>query len=159
MSKLLIRTLDVHDLLQLESAIDLVENAFADPERYSRERITRAMLVEDPPFYRQFFIAIKDGRIVGVGGVKAADWATKTHLLYLSAVAPDMRGQGIARALLAARVEWLVKRFGSGRVLVSTSRTKRFRELGFVEISGSKIEGRSLMRLHFRKKKVRPGKP
>ena len=88
MSKLLIRTLDVHDLMQLEAAIDLVENAFADPERYGRERIAREMLVDDPPFYRQFFVAIKGGRIVGVGGVKAADWAAKTHLLYLSAVAP-----------------------------------------------------------------------
>ncbi len=159
MSKLLIRALDVHDMLQLEGAIDLLESAFADPERYSRARITREMLVDDAPYYRQFFIAIKQGRTVGVGGVKAADWATKTHLLYLSAVAPDMRGQGIARALLAARVEWLIKRFGSGRVLVSTSRTKRFRELGFVEISGSKMEGRTLMRLHFRKKRQRSEKP
>jgi len=157
-SKLLIRALDVHDMLQLEAAIDLVEKAFADPERYSRERITREMLVDDPPFYRQFFVAITGGRVVGVGGVKAADWATKTHLLYLSAVAPDMRGQGIARALLAARVEWLVKRFGSGRVLVSTSRSKRFRELGFVEIRGSKLDGRYLMRYHFRKKRQRKAK-
>ena len=31
MSKLLIRALDTHDMLQLEAAIDLVENAFADP--------------------------------------------------------------------------------------------------------------------------------
>lgn len=153
MSKLLIRALDTHDMLQLEAAIDLVENAFGDPERYGHERIMREMLVEEPPFYRQFFVAIKDGRLAGVGGVKAADWATKTHLLYLSAVVPEMRGQGIARALLAARVEWLRKRFGTGRVLVSTSRTKRFRELGFVEIRGSKIDGRMLMRLHFRKKR------
>lgn len=159
MSKLLIRALDTHDMLQLEAAIDLVENAFADPERYGRERIMREMLVDDPPFYRQFFIALKGGRVVGVGGVKAADWATRTHLLYLSAVAPEMRGQGIARALLTARVEWLLKRFGSGRVLVSTSRPKRFRELGFVEIRGSKIEGRTLMRLHFRKHKQRTAKP
>ena len=159
MSKLLIRALDTHDMLQLEAAIDLVENAFADPVRYSRERIMREMLVEEPPFYRQFFVAIKDGKVAGVGGVKAADWATKTHLLYLSAVAPEMRGQGIARALLAARIEWLNKRFGSGRVLVSTSRTKRFRELGFVEIRGSKIEDRILMRYHLRKKKERATKP
>ena len=152
MSKLLIRALDVHDLLQLEAAIDLVENAFADPKRYSRERIAQEILVADAPFYRQFFVAIKGGRVVGVGGVKAADWATKTHLLYLSAVAPDKRDQGIARALLAARVEWLVKRFDSGRVLVSTTRPRRFREFGFSEIRGSKIDGRYLMRYHFQKK-------
>lgn len=151
MSKLLIRTLDVHDLTQLEAAIDLVENAFADPERYGRERIAREMLVDDPPYYRQFFVAIKGGRIVGVGGVKAADWAAKTHLLYLSAVAPDKRGQGIARAL-AARAEWLAKRFDAGRVLVSTTRTRRFREFGFIEVRGSEIDGRHLMLYRFQKK-------
>ena len=107
MSKLLIRTLDVHDLTQLEAAIDLVENAFADPERYGRERIAREMLVDDPPYYRQFFVAIKGGRIVGVGGVKAADWAAKTHLLYLSAVAPDKRARASpARSSQRARSGW-----------------------------------------------------
>ena len=152
MSKLLIRTLDVHDLMQLEAAIDLVENAFADPERYGRERIAREMLVDDPPYYRQFFVAIKSGRIVGVGGVKAADWAAKTHLLYLSAVAPERRGQGIARALLAVRAEWLAKRFEAGRVLVSTTRTRHFREFGFIEVRGSEIDGRHLMLYRFPKK-------
>ena len=47
MSKLLIRALDTHDMLQLEAAIDLVENTFGDPERYGRERIMREMLVEE----------------------------------------------------------------------------------------------------------------
>ena len=41
MSKLLIRTLDVHDPGQLEASIDLIERAFADPNRYDRDRITR----------------------------------------------------------------------------------------------------------------------
>ena len=149
MSKLLIRALDVHDLIQLDTAIDLVENAFADPDRYGRERIAREMLADDPVFYRQFLVAIKGGQIVGLGGIKAADWAAKTHLLYLSAVAPERRGQGIARALLAARVEWLTKRFNSGRILVSTARTRRFREFGFTEVHGSEIDGRQLMLYRF----------
>lgn len=149
MSKLLIRALDVHDLIQLDTAIDLVENAFADPDRYGRERIAREMLTDDPVFYRQFLVAIKGGQIVGLGGIKAADWAAKTHLLYLSAVAPERRGQGIARALLAARVEWLTKRFNSGRILVSTARTRRFREFGFTEVHGSEIDGRQLMLYRF----------
>ena len=152
MSKLLIRALDVHDMIQLDTAIDLVENAFADPDRYGRERIAREMLADDPVFYRQFLVAIKGGRIVGVGGIKAADWAAKTHLLYLSAVAPERRGQGIARALLAARVEWLARRFDCGRVLVSTARTRRFREFGFTEVRGSEIDGRQLMLYSFPKK-------
>lgn len=149
MSKLLIRPLDVHDMIQLDAAIDVVEHAFADPERYGRERIAREMLADNPVFYRQFFVAIKGGKVVGVGGAKAADWAARTHLLYLSAVAPERRGQGIARALLAARVEWLVKRFASGRILVSTARTRRFREFGFTEVRASEIDGRHLMLYRF----------
>jgi GNAT superfamily N-acetyltransferase len=149
MSKLLIRTLDVHDPGHLESSIDLVESAFADPDRYGRDRIAREMLGDHPVFYRQFFVAIKGGRIVGVGGVKAADWAAKTHLLYLSAVTPERRGQGIGRALLEARIEWVRRRFPSGRILVSTKRTRRFRDLGFVELKGSDIDDRYLMLCRF----------
>ena len=149
MSKLLIRPLDTHDPGQLDASIDLVEQAFADPERYDKERIAREMLGNHPVFYRQFFVAIKGGRIVGVSGVKAADWAAKTHLLYLSAVTPEMRGQGIGRALVEVRMEWVERQFSSGRILVSTARTKRFREFGFVEIKGGEINDRYLMMYRF----------
>lgn len=149
MSKLQIRALDIHNLLQLEASIDLVENAFADPDRYGRERIVWEMLAENAAFYRQFFIATRGRQIVGVAGVKAADWALKTHLLYLSAVAPEMRGKGIGHALLDARLEWIKRKFDSGRILVSTARTKRFRECGFVEIPDSEIEDRHLMLYRF----------
>jgi GNAT superfamily N-acetyltransferase len=148
-SKLQIRALDIHNLLQLEASIDLVENAFADPDRYGRERIVWEMLAENAAFYRQFFIATRGRQIVGVAGVKAADWALKTHLLYLSAVAPEMRGKGIGHALLDARLEWIKRKFDSGRILVSTARTKRFRECGFVEIPDSEIEDRHLMLYRF----------
>ena len=153
MGKLRIDTLDPSSQVLVEACTTLIVNAFADPVRYSAERVRLELGSDDPVFYRRFFIATHESEVVAIGGVKAADWATKTHLLYLSAVAPDLRGQGIARALLAARVEWLSKRFGTGRVLVSTSRTKRFRELGFVEIRGSTLDGRSLMRYHLRKKR------
>ncbi|MGA7480206.1 MAG: GNAT family N-acetyltransferase [Azonexus sp.] len=149
MSKLLIRTLDVHDPGQLEASIDLIEHAFADPDLYDRERIAREILGNHPVFYRQFFVAIKGGRIVGVGGVKAADWSAKTHLLYLSAVTPEMRGQGIGRSLIEVRMEWVERKFATGRILVSTARTKRFREFGFVEIKGSEINDRHLMLYRF----------
>mgnify|MGYP002776448184 FL=1 len=149
MSKLLIRALDCLDNGQLGASVDLVAAAFADPERYGRDRITREMLGDHPVFYRQFFVALKGGRIVGVGGVKAADWAAKTHLLYLSAVAPERRGQGIGRALLEARIEWVERRFGNGRILTSTTRARRFRELGFSEVKDSEINDRYLMLYRF----------
>lgn len=151
MSKLLIRALDRLDNNQLAASIDLVAAAFADLERYDRERITREMLRDHPVFYRQFFVAIKGGRIVGVAGVKASDWADKTHLLYLSAVAAENRDKGIGRALLEARIEWVEKRLGSGRILTSTTRARRFRDLGFSEVKDREINGRCLMLYRFGK--------
>jgi GNAT superfamily N-acetyltransferase len=70
-------------------------------------------------------------------------------LLYLSAVTPERRGQGIGRTLLEARMEWVKRRFPSGRILVSTARTRRFRDLGFVELKGSDINDRYLMLCRF----------
>lgn len=123
----------------------LIFNAFADPERYSAERIARELRSDDPVFYRRFFVAMDAGEIVAVGGVKAADWASGTHILYLSAVAPERRGKGIGRALIKARIEWLEKNFASGRILVSATKTRRFRDLGFVEIRNSALDGRHLL--------------
>ena len=123
----------------------LIVNAFADPERYSAERVARELRGDDPAFYRRFFVAMEAGKIVAVGGVKAADWASKTHILYLSAVTPERRGQGIGRAMVKTCIEWLEERFDSGRILVSVAKTKRFREMGFNEVRKSTIDGRHLL--------------
>ncbi len=144
-----IDTLDASSAALVESCVALVFNAFADPERYSRERLHREIGAADPVFYRQFFVAMQAGEVIAVGGVKAADWATKTHLLYLSAVAPEHRGQGIGRAMIKARVDWIEQTFESGRILVSSARTKRFRDLGFSEIRNSSIDGRHLLMRRF----------
>jgi len=133
-----------------DAAAAILARAFANPERYSVDRIARELEFEASPlFYRQFFVAMRSGEVLGVGGVKAADWASHTHLLYLSAVAPEWRGQGIGRALVKARIEWVESRFASGRLLVSTDKVKRFRELGFSEIRHSNIDGRRLMLRRF----------
>ncbi|MFZ1245651.1 MAG: GNAT family N-acetyltransferase [Azonexus sp.] len=142
-------TLDASSPALLEASVTLIVNAFGDPERYCAERVARELQGGDKLFYRQFFIAVEGGRIVGVGGVKAADWAANTHILYLSAVAPERRGKGIARALIKARVDWLEKNFSQGRILVSAARTRRFRDLGFVEIRNSHIDGRHLLLRRF----------
>lgn len=144
-----IDTLDASCATLVDSCVALVLNAFADPERYSRERLRREISSGDPVFYRQFFVALQAGEVIGVGGIKAADWATRTHLLYLSAVAPEHRGQGIGRALIKARVDWIEQSFESGRILVSSARTKRFRDLGFRAVRNSAVGGRHLLMRRF----------
>ena len=149
MAKYRIDTLDATSPLLLEACVTLLVNAFAKPERYSAQRLYEELRGDSSVFYRQFFVAVSNGDIIGVGGIKAADWASHTHLLYLSAVAPEHRGQGIGRALLKARIEWVEKHFAAGRILVSSAKTKRFYEFGFVDIRKSIVEGRHLMLRRF----------
>ena len=149
MAKYRIDTLDASSPLLLEACVTLLVNAFAKPERYSAQRLQEELRGDSSVFYRQFFVAVSNGDIIGVGGIKAADWASHTHLLYLSAVATEHRGQGIGRALLKARIEWVEKHFATGRILVSSAKAKRFHELGFVDIRKSVVEGRHLMLRRF----------
>jgi predicted N-acetyltransferase YhbS len=143
--KLRIDTLDASSRLLVEASTTLIVNAFADPARYSVDRVRRELSHDDPVFYRRFFIAADEGEVVGVGGVKAADWASKTHILYLSAVAPERRGQGIGKALIKARIDWLEATFKSGRILVSATKLRRFRDLGFSELRHGRIDGKHLL--------------
>jgi GNAT superfamily N-acetyltransferase len=145
MSKLRIETLDTTSRVLVEAAVTLLVNAFAKPDYYGLPRLQEEIQTLTGLFYRQFFIAQKDGKIIGVGGVKAAEWASRTHLLYLSAVAPEYRGQGIGRALLKARLDWIEDNFTAGRILVSSAKAKRFRDLGFTLIPKSGLDGRFLM--------------
>lgn len=149
MGKIRIDTLDSSGPALLAASVTLIVNAFADPERYSAERVTRELRADDSVFYRRFFVAMEAGEVLAVGGIKAADWASNTHILYLSAVKPERRGKGIGRALLKARLDWLEENFTSGRILVSSARTRRFRELGFVDIRNSSIDGRHLLLRRF----------
>lgn len=149
MGKFRIDTLDSSSEALVDTCAKLIVNAFADPERYNLERVRRELRCDDPVFYRRFFIAVEDGQIVALGGVKAADWASRTHILYLSAVAPEKRGKGIGRALIKARLDWLESSFKSGRVLVSATKTRRFRDLGFRELRNGNIDGKHLMLRRF----------
>lgn len=145
MTRLRIDTLDSSSPPLVESCVTLLFNAFACPDLYGTQRLGEELRNAPPPFYRQFFIAVTDGEIVGVGGIKAADWASNTHLLYLSAVAPSHRRQGIGRRLVEARIAWVMKQFAHGRILVSSTKNRRFRELDFVPVPKSGIDGRQLM--------------
>lgn len=149
MAKLRIDPLDDASPGLAEAAIHLLSQAFASPERYSVERIARELRGDEGVFYRKFFLAMQSGELLGIGGVKAADWASHTHLLYLSAVAPEWRGRGIGRALVEARIAWVEACFSHGRILVSTDKSRRFRDLGFREIRHSSLDGRRLMLKRF----------
>lgn len=149
MGKFRIDTLDTSSDALLDTSAKLIVNAFADPERYNLDRVRRELCCDDPLFYRRFFIAIEDSEIVAVGGVKAADWASRTHILYLSAVSPAKRGKGIGRALIKARLDWLQSTFKSGRILVSATKARRFRDLGFHELRNGRIDGKHLMLCRF----------
>jgi len=149
MTKLRIDTLDISSPVLVDASVTLIVNAFGDPERYSARRVAQELMASDPVFYRQFFVAMEAGEVLAVGGVKAADWASKTHILYLSAVAPERRGKGIGRALIKARIDWVEETFKSGRILVSATKTRRFRDFGFVEIRNSCLDSRHLLLRRF----------
>lgn len=133
------------DPVQLEATRALIFRGFEDPARYSTERIDLELRPPLPPLERRFFVALLGAEIVGAGGIKSADWASNTYLLYMSAVAPEVRGQGIGRALVKARLGWLREQHRHGRVLVSTAKPKRFLSLGFRPLSRRDLEGKHLM--------------
>lgn len=145
MARLRISPLDSSSPSLLDDCTTLLVNAFANPRRYGAERIRQALSASDELYYRQFFVATEGGSLLAVGGVKAADWAANTHILYLSAVLAERRGEGIGRQMLHARLAWLSASFKHGRILVSTGKTRRFAEAGFKEVRHSLIDGRRLM--------------
>ena len=108
--------------------------------------VLSAMLLVLEKMLRLFdFVATEGGVLLAVGGIKAADWAANTHILYLSAVVAERRGEGIGRQLLQARLDWITDNFKHGRILVSTGKTRRFVEAGFKEVRHSLVDGRRLM--------------
>lgn len=146
-----IELLQPDDYAGREAATAVLLASFDNPQRYDRARIEAQLISAEAPFYRHFFVARRGEEIVGAGGIKAADWAIDTHILYMSAVAEPMRGQGIARGLIAARIAWVIENFPSGRLLVSTARTGRFNRLGFRVVGKHESDGRRLMMMEFKR--------
>ena len=134
-------------------AVEVLHGCYAGSDRYTVSRLTDELKPVGLPLYRQFFVATVrskgEKRVIGVGGVKAADWASNTHILYLSAVHPDFRNRDIGRRLVKARVEWLGAQFDGGRILVSTAKLERFKQFGFKPVSKSCDKGRAIMMMEF----------
>lgn len=139
-----------NDILEQNSAVELLlRNCPCESGRYGKGRLVAEITqIQDFPVYTQFFGAFIDEiGLVGIGGVKATDWASNTHVLFLAAVEKAYRGQGIGTALEDARLEWLKTNFDHGRCLVSTRHEKRFARRHFKTLS--KLDERHLMMLEF----------
>lgn len=141
------------DAERVIQAIEVLYRCFSDGDRYTVSRLTEELKKGSPVFYKQFFAAIAgEGsveRVVGVGGVKAADWASHTHILYLSAVHPEYRNRGIGKGLVKVRTDWVREHHEQGRILVSTAKTDRFKQLGFRSVSKSCDKDRAIMIFEF----------
>lgn len=134
----------------LADAVNLLSASCpGESDRYGKNRLEVELMANDClPFYKKFFGAYdSEGVLIGVGGIKAADWASDTHLLYMMAVAERHRGKGVGSALERARIEWVTGKFPQGRCLVSTKHRKRFERWNFVSVS--EINNRHLMLLEF----------
>ncbi len=149
MKNYVIRPLDASSS-SLTAAVDLLHaNCPNESERYEKARLVNELAsTETLPFYRKFFGAYDvDGGLIGVGGIKTADWASDTHILYMMAVDLNHRGKGIGTDLETIRINWLRDNFVQGRCLVSTKHKKRFERWGFKTVS--EVNKRHLMLLEF----------
>lgn len=148
-----VEILDSNESENLIQAVEVLHGSFAGSDRYTVSRLTEEVMPLGEPLYRQFFIVTtrtkKENRVIGVGGVKAADWASNTHILYLSAVHPEFRNLGIGKKMVKARVEWIRSNFSCGRVLVSTPKIERFKQFGFQQVTKSCDKGRAIMVMEF----------
>ena len=137
--------------LAIADAVNLLcSNCPNESERYEQNRLFSEIdIVQTPPFYKVFFGAYDnaDGKLIGVGGIKSADWASDTCILYMMAVAEAHRSKGIGSGLEAARIQWMKDLFPHGRCLVSTKHKKRFERWHFKIVS--EVNDRYLMILEY----------
>lgn len=147
------QTLDLSKPEQVIQSVEVLHLCFPGNDRYTVERLINEVKLTSDVFYRKFFVATvserDQERVVGVAGIKAADWASDTHILYLSGVHPEFRNQGIGKALLKLRVEWVKSEFNHGRMLVSTAKVDRFKQYKFRLATRSCEKGRSIMVMEF----------
>lgn len=145
--------LDTAEAERVIQAIEVLYRCFSDGDRYTVSRLTEELKQGVSVFYKQFFVAVASAgdsdRVVGVGGVKAADWASNTHILYLSAVHPEFRNRGIGKGLVKVRTDWVREHHDQGRILVSTAKIDRFKQLGFRSASKTCDKDRSIMIYEF----------
>ncbi len=136
----------------IEQSIALITQSFANNDFYQVERIRHEIATCNPFYQRVFFIATHNEQVIGIGGIRSAEWASKTHILYLSAVHESARQQGIGRALIQERIKWIKSNNDSGRIIVSTAKIKRFKDFGFCVAHKSKLNNKNILIYTFNKK-------
>jgi len=144
-----VRPLDTTSVALSDAVNLLCVNCPSESERYEESRlVTELCQVDTLPFYRKFFGAYDfAATLIGVGGIKAADWASDTHILYMMAVDKDHRSKGVGTDLESIRIQWVRDNFPRGRCLVSTKHKKRFERWDFKTVS--EVNNRHLMVLEF----------
>ncbi|WP_416899253.1 MAG: GNAT family N-acetyltransferase [Minwuia sp.] len=138
-----------------------MEDAF---ERYI-ERSIEAEIGRIGPYYAErdglFFVAEQDGHLAGMFGLeRAGQVVLELRRMY---VAPECRGMGYGRELLAA-AEAEARRLGAVRLILSTSEVQQaalgvYRSSGYAEVAetaeadgSNKVLGGGLRRFHFEKR-------
>ncbi|MEN9879778.1 MAG: hypothetical protein RIQ55_424 [Pseudomonadota bacterium] len=148
-----VAVLDDAESEKVIQTVEVLHGSFAGNDRYTVQRLNEEVKPAGEPLYRHFFIATVETKaevkVVGVGGIKAADWASNTHVLYLSAVHPDFRNSGIGKKLVKARIDWVRAHFGNGRMVVSTPKIERFKQFGFRQVTRACDKGRAIMIMEF----------
>ena len=74
------RALDLDNPEEVIQSVEVLHLCFPGNERYSVDRLVSELKGSPEIFYRQFFVATiteeTRNRVVGIAGIKAADWAT-----------------------------------------------------------------------------------
>ena len=127
MRETLVRRARTSDVRAIRSFVD----AYADDRRLlSKATVT---LYED---VQEFFVAERDGEVVGCGALHVL-WEDLAEVRTV-AVAPQLRGHGIGQLVLSRLLEQALA-VGVARVFCLTFETGFFARNGFVEIDGAPV--------------------
>lgn len=113
-----------------EGRSELVEVAVAPP---IEKAYSLAADIDAMPSYDTVHIAEVEGRVVGMAAMRMRGWNRRAEIEHLY-VAPEMRGMGVGRALLAATSE--VGRVGGARCVWAETQTINYGAIGFYRKEG-----------------------
>jgi len=125
---------DSEDARRLVAALDAHLAQFYPPEQRFGPNLRAEHL---DPGRGVFLVARRDGRAVGCGAIRVLDDSTaEAKRMY---VEPDLRGQGVGRAVLAA-LEAAAREHGARRLVLETgvhqqAALELYRQAGFSQVA------------------------